>query len=192
MACQSYFCCFIFNWSRYLKFLGLGCLLKPVFWSESVQCRLCNASLAHKMSSWASQLNNNLTANGAAQWSCTNTITTVKGVQTIQKETFHNLTSSACHPAERKCLEAEARSADDVRFLGLYLPGAPGAGLVLWAKFKNSQYERILAGNNDLFTILNLIFTFKCKYATPLIFMKSCLSATIKKARTNKIKLINQ
>ena len=62
---------------------------------------------------------------------------TVRGVQTIQKETFHNLTSSACHPAERKCLEAEARLADDVRFLGLYLPGAPRAGLVLRAKYKN-------------------------------------------------------
>ena len=33
------------------QLLGLGCLLKPVFWSESVQYRLCNASLAHKMSS---------------------------------------------------------------------------------------------------------------------------------------------
>ena len=53
---------------------------------------------------------------------------TVRGVQTIQKETFHNLTSSACHPAERKYLEAEARLADDVRFLGLYLAGAPRAG----------------------------------------------------------------
>ena len=38
---------------------------------------------------------------------------------------------TTCHPAERKCLEAEARLADDVQFLGLYLPGAPQAWLVL-------------------------------------------------------------
>ena len=59
---------------------------------------------------------------------------------------------------------------------------------VLWAKYKNSQYERILAGNNDLFTILNVIFTFKCKYTTSLIFMKSCLSATIEEVKSvNKL-----
>ena len=94
--------------------------------------------------------------------------TTVKGVQTIQKETFHNMTNSACHPADRKCLEAEARLADET---------TSGSSVFTWLALLGhgsyfEQNTRTLDMNGfKQPTILDFKFTFKWKYTTSLTFM---------------------